>query len=554
MFILMTSYGVFTHTSHAQDCSSPTAQSDLDINNVSARMLNGGDMWWDLSSGKYIVPKPEPGEPEISALFAGSLWIGGYDAADNLRLAAQTYRQSGNDYWSGPIGQDGTADAESCQNWDRHWTVYGADIAAHRADYEDNFEIDNPIPNSILGWPGRENQFSESINGFALPANEDLAPFVDVNFDGLYDPTDGDYPDIKDSDQGIWWMYNDVGNLHTETGADQIGMQVSVLAYAYAGAPGTAINNTTFYEYWLYNKATATLSDTYIGLFVDVDLGCWTNDYVGCDIDRNMGYVYNAEATDPDCDGVPGYGAEIPMLGVRMIEGPVNDFGDDMTMSSFVAFNNNLDQSTDPATTNPEEPQDFYNYMSGSWKDDTRVQYGGDGYEEGTNPTSFMYPSNPSDTSPDSWSECNSGNSPADRRFVMSVGPFNMYPGYQGNITYAVVWVPDVEHPCPDISTLQEAADEVVDFTTTAQYPTSTDFLVELAPHPMKDKTLLTVSSDEIVKYIRIYSADGRLQRHYEKPDNQIIIERDNLSAGIYFYEIKLKNEQLKGGKLVVSN
>ncbi|MEO5570516.1 MAG: hypothetical protein ABIT08_13635, partial [Bacteroidia bacterium] len=29
-------------------CSATTAQKDLDINNVRARVLVGGDMWWDL--------------------------------------------------------------------------------------------------------------------------------------------------------------------------------------------------------------------------------------------------------------------------------------------------------------------------------------------------------------------------------------------------------------------------------------------------------------------------------------------------------------------------
>jgi hypothetical protein len=28
---------------------------DLAINNVRSRLLNGGDVWWDLSAGQYIV-------------------------------------------------------------------------------------------------------------------------------------------------------------------------------------------------------------------------------------------------------------------------------------------------------------------------------------------------------------------------------------------------------------------------------------------------------------------------------------------------------------------
>ncbi|MBK9781978.1 MAG: hypothetical protein IPP55_18365 [Anaerolineales bacterium] len=38
------------------------------------------------------------------SLFAGAIWIGGLEAgSNNLKVAAQTYRQSGSDFWPGPI-------------------------------------------------------------------------------------------------------------------------------------------------------------------------------------------------------------------------------------------------------------------------------------------------------------------------------------------------------------------------------------------------------------------------------------------------------------------
>jgi len=42
------------------------------INNVRAMLLNGGDVWWDLDNAQYIVPKVEPGQPEVSSIFAGA--------------------------------------------------------------------------------------------------------------------------------------------------------------------------------------------------------------------------------------------------------------------------------------------------------------------------------------------------------------------------------------------------------------------------------------------------------------------------------------------------
>lgn len=52
-------------------CVTAQAIIDQDINNVRARLLTGGDMWWNRESvkGKYIVPKPKFGEEGVSAIY-----------------------------------------------------------------------------------------------------------------------------------------------------------------------------------------------------------------------------------------------------------------------------------------------------------------------------------------------------------------------------------------------------------------------------------------------------------------------------------------------------
>ena len=60
----------------AQSCPPASAHEFIDINNVKARINNGGDMWWDLDvNANYFVPK----SGNTSALFAGAVWIGGID-------------------------------------------------------------------------------------------------------------------------------------------------------------------------------------------------------------------------------------------------------------------------------------------------------------------------------------------------------------------------------------------------------------------------------------------------------------------------------------------
>ena len=68
------------------NCPNTSAQTDLSINNVRARILNGGDLWWnynDNSTGIYEVPN---GSGKVS-IYAGAIWVGGFDVANNLKMA-----------------------------------------------------------------------------------------------------------------------------------------------------------------------------------------------------------------------------------------------------------------------------------------------------------------------------------------------------------------------------------------------------------------------------------------------------------------------------------
>jgi hypothetical protein len=158
-----------------------------------------------------------------------------------------------------------------------------------------------------------------------LGEDEYLAPFYDntppnsSGPNGFYDPiNDGDYPwyDLRDEidcrndrrvtlfgDETNWWVFNDKGNIHTETGGDPIGMEIRAQAFTFA--TDDAINDMTFYNYELINRGTQTLYNTYFGQWADPDVGQSNNDYVGCDVSRGLGYAYNGESTDNGQGGQP---------------------------------------------------------------------------------------------------------------------------------------------------------------------------------------------------------------------------------------------------------
>ncbi len=482
--------------SFRENCDNARAQLDQDINNVRARLTSGGDVWWDGNDGRYVVPKVPPGVPEVSSLFAGAVWLGGLDPNGNLKLAAQTYGRAGGnfDFWAGPltpISEDpndppqGTTDQTTCAKWDRFFTVTGEEIDLHLENFQRAQEEGRPydpaeIPSGVRGWPARGNDFFFDINNFELPNTaQGLAGFWDVNGNDIYEPQLGDYPiieirgcedDPQYPDEMNFWIYNDAGNIHAETQGDKIQMEIQVQAFAYAS--NDELNDMTFQRYKLINRAVEDIEETYFAMWVDPDLGCYTDDYIGCDTLRSLAYVYNADAVDGEsgCScpgGVNTYCEDIPLLGVDYFRGPIKRIFDsddnvidsvELGMTSFTYYNNASVPPTPPAgTTDPAVAQQYYNYLRGLWLDGAPFEYGGDGRSEGTEPIAFAFTEPPNDGN--GWSMCSQNLPVGDRRTVQASGPFRLQPGAINELIIGAVWVADQDYPCPSIRRLQEADD-----------------------------------------------------------------------------------------------
>ncbi|RMG87149.1 MAG: hypothetical protein D6714_02935 [Bacteroidetes bacterium] len=464
-----------------EQCTTPSAQIDQDVNNVRARLTTGGDCWWDRSDGRYIVPKVEPGETEVSSIFAGGVWLGGVDPGGNLKVAAQTYGQASgsSDFWAGPIHPEtGVTDKAVCDDWDRFFEVSRQEIDEHLALFEaaKRGEITytaDMIPFGVKGWPAKGNQNFFDVWEFELPNTpQALAGFWDEDGDGLYDPLMGDYPIIEIRgcdepnvpDEMIFWIYNDQGggSPHGETSGQAIKMEVQVQTFAFE--TNDEINDMTFQRFKLINRADENIEQMYFAMWVDPDLGCHLDDYIGCDTARSLAIIYNADAVDgqpgTDCaGGVPTYGFEVPVLGIDYFRGPLNEFRQELGMTSFTYFNNNINNPP-PGTTDPNTAQEFYNYLRGLWRDGTPFTFGGDGYNPGSTDTiAFAFPSPPALTGNDHWSMCTESLPEYDRRTVQASGPFLLQPGAVNELIIGVVWQPDFAYPCPDISRLVFADD-----------------------------------------------------------------------------------------------
>lgn len=433
----------------SSDCLPALAETTLEVNNVKANLGTGGEIFYEVSitSPGYEVPKGSG----IYAIYAATNWIGAQDDEGNLKLAAPTYRlgpqgTSLDDFWPGPLNEEGATDNNTCTEYDNIWSITKAEITAFKMDIVDG-TIDTELSEDFLNWKGA---------------------FIDEDGDGSYAPANGDYPDIK-GDEAKWYVINDKGNAHTASQAEALGVQIETMVYAFNT---TELNHTTFVEYTITNKSGSTLNNAYFGTWVDPDLGENSDDYVGCDSLRNLAICYNGDDFDDIGDSPvspSGYGDDPPFLGVQIIDGIQNEAGLKLGMTSFIYYKNQDLIMEENAQTTPKTAEDYYHFLQGLWKDGTALSFGGDGYNIGSpDITPYAYPGEPSDSS--GWSECSEENESGDRLFVMASGPFVMESGASKNLTQAVLWTRSVgayDDGCPSFEGIQKLADFVLDFYDT---------------------------------------------------------------------------------------
>ncbi len=351
--------------SKAAACKRAQSTAELNINNVRALINGYGNMWYDGSVAQYHLPKGGAASP----LYCAALWIGGTDVNDQLRIAALRFGQNGDDFWPGPLKVNGTAtiDLPVCNAYDKHWIITKAEVSALMEHFD--YDYDNRKVSPKPGDPGPSDDITDVIQNWPAHGQGDdltnyLAPFYDADDDLIYDPYKGDYPyydfdnqlcprfikkqhpelakvklpsmeetrdktvsgsilsdQVLKGDQTIWWVFNDMGNTHTETNGQPIGLEIRAQAFAFS--TNDDINNMTFYSYEIINRSTYELRETYFSQWVDPDLGTSTDDFVGCDVRRGLGYCYNA--TSSDAPGSTNYAGIPPAVGIDFFQGPYMD-------------------------------------------------------------------------------------------------------------------------------------------------------------------------------------------------------------------------------------
>ena len=121
-------------------CAQTTAPTEawIGTGTVQARIVAGGPLVTN-----FQIPMGK-NDSLVSALKELSIWMGGIDAAGNLRLSIQGANKLKTDFAGGFRDLPQSA---------RVWKVTKDQILKHQLDFADNGIIDNPIPD-VFAWPG----------------------------------------------------------------------------------------------------------------------------------------------------------------------------------------------------------------------------------------------------------------------------------------------------------------------------------------------------------------------------------------------------------------
>ena len=543
----------------------------ISANQIQATVRSNGSLFWDGNQGQFAL-KDENGNVGPSLSGGAGLWMAAIDPGGNLRMAVQSNQAGKSDYAPGLFDPDSTT-PDMLIDFNKIWRVTAAEIEAHIADFNDNGTIDNPIP-AIFGWPGRGNPSFEDYNDFPILMNNfSLAPFWDEDGNGIYNPNMGDYPVVEIrgcgntpliADEMLWFTFHDK-ITHTESLAEPLSAQIHCQVFAFNCTPSSIINNTVFTSYKIINRGIEASDSTHLGLYHNIQIGCDDDDFVGSIPELNTVFSYNSDAQDESCGNQNGLGENPPIFSTTLLRLPINELGENVSLfKSTYFFDNN--SSTPAGTQFPEEAFEFYNYLTGSWKDNSPFTEGDDGYQDGT-PIENIFPGTLDNTL--EWSEISANNNPGNRNLLASTGNFRLDPGavnefilaFSATPTTYTNDIPNTDALEEGINTLQDLMDNCFqpDFlSTTCEQISNTavepewSASIKLAPNPAN--TFLELRM-ETVKATELQIVDYLGRSVFRKVQaNEIeTINTGNWPAGVYFLLIK-NGTEIASKKVVVTH
>jgi len=380
----------------------------LDVNRINLATTNFGSFAFDYASQDAGLVWPRGSG--LHSVFASGLWLGGM-VNGNVRVALAEYSQ---EYVPGvmeggvPVNPD-----------DPNQRVYK--MARWTGNPADSEHVDR-LPAELAADPDLDPLLHHSWAEYRMGAAPHGAPMRTYRLPVTATPDPADSVDVAGpdvlGDVMLWCTYNDADpNGHTNDGGGTLPLGVQVQQTLFAFDRPDDLGDVVFLRMVLLNLGGNVIQDFHVSLWTDPDLGGalgFTDDLVGCDTLRSLGYTYNATNNDG------GYGTPPPALGFTLLRGPAFPSGGaPLGMTAFARYINGAD---------PISALQSFNYMRGLAPDGSTV------FDPLTGlPAVKWVPGDP--VSGTGWLD----NAPADKRFLMTSGPGVFGPGETKEIWAAIM-------------------------------------------------------------------------------------------------------------------
>ncbi|QNL23068.1 T9SS type A sorting domain-containing protein [Hyphobacterium sp. CCMP332] len=456
----------------------------INIKNVKANFDSRGHLFSSLNNGNIQSGFEFPRNSSNHTIFTSSFWISGVDSTTNiLHTSVNTFPNTFKNLFEGPIRNVQSND----QSRNGIFGILKSDVI----EFQQKFGTPGYfIPSSILNWPGNGN----TSNGMSPR----LAPFEDVNNNGVYEPVVwADYP-LSIGEQNLYFLNNDLIGNRQGLGPTVSPLNVEIETYAYElESEYDVFEDCIFLNLVIRNKSNATYEDMFFGLWFDFDIGGGSDDYIGCDSSRNLFFAYNADNLDTD------YGTTIPAQGVMILN---------RDLSSFIGYNNN----SNPKNGEPNTLIEFNNYLRGLWKDGSSIRTTGDGTGTSGNSTKFLFNQSVNQ-------ESGIG---GDRRALGNIGPFKLRAN--NSLCLDLVVFPAIDTllgtPQASVSKLFQKADTISQLFNQLGYtcdlpiinsiseiskPGKPDILI--FPNPTKGNSeVVSIKAKQEILKVEIYDLNGK--------------------------------------------
>lgn len=530
--------------------------SKLSINQMEIGFGNQGanfNFWQDGAKTSFEVPK---GSNKI-ANGGTILCAGAYDENEKLHLSKFDWYYNEFAYQPGPLDTTNCSTNKTEQiKFDRLWNLNRWHIEEFQYHF-DQGHVQNgsytPHPD-ILTWPAHGSPGTNQARN--------LARFVDVNNNGIYNPLEeGDYPALM-GDQTIFTIFNDSTAEATDANLPDLGLEIHQYAYAFTCPElmdeDSILNYTFFLHYDVFNRSNKDYNKMVFGYFQFPYFSSWNNNLTGSRPKNNVAFYYTP---DTIAESPLEYGPKPPILSTIVLNGPlaapidaIDNDNDGVTDESYeknlLSYFRTHNSSPFNICSDPFDALDYYHYLTDKWLDGSQLYYGQYCGGSGT-PTRHAYPSWPFENDANAWSDQWAG----DRRTIISSGPFNLAAGEKVSFDYAWIFNRNLNYAFnsePFFLQVESNANIVSNWFEQQNYPSCFDWNLSspkskkfeskllVYPNPAQNEvSILWKNLNSPQAFITVYDLQGKiLQKVQVNNPSEIRLDTSALPDGFYLIEI----------------